>query len=372
MTYFCLHLDIDDRSFMSFVNPSELLYDSDSSMTRRIRPILDRLLEAARCSSGVSLNVNDRIKLRNSVLSLLIALGEETMTSSEAAQTPAETPHKGSSPGIMKLREQNLLETRLQDLFYEPQSPELPVDETLYPPHRWIGLFSLTSPNHQFWQKPDRFWAKALLEDVLSASGTVVIVMTNEGMTATVFSTQIAVLPMEALMVQAKAELEQKLEIPFTTGLGGVTATISQIRTMYLQSMNSFQGARADPGMEGEMVEFIHRIVRMAMNHIQFEYANRELSLTMLAEQLDVTPNYLSSLFTSETGMTFTQHLTLIRMTHKKLLAETNLKIYQVCQSIGYSDQAYFSRLFKSQEGVSPYDFRVRSKLKEQIQSIVE
>ena len=146
MTYFCLHLDIDDRSFMSFVNPSELLYDSDSSMTRRIRPILDSLLEAARCSSGVSLNVNDRIKLRNSVLSLLIALGEETMTASEAAQTPAESPHKGSSPEIMKLREQNLLETRLQDLFYEPQSPGLPVDETLYPPHRWIGLFSLTSP----------------------------------------------------------------------------------------------------------------------------------------------------------------------------------------------------------------------------------
>ena len=121
------------------------------------------------------------------------------------------------------------------------------------------------------------------------------------------------------------------------------------------------------------MVEFIHRIVRMAMSHIQFEYANRELSLTMLAQQLDVTPNYLSSLFTSETGMTFTQHLTGIRMTQaKKLLAETNLKIYQICQSIGYSDQAYFSRLFKSQEGVSPFDFRLRSKLKEQTQSIVE
>jgi YesN/AraC family two-component response regulator len=103
------------------------------------------------------------------------------------------------------------------------------------------------------------------------------------------------------------------------------------------------------------------------MNRLETEYANEDFSLGVLAESLGITPNYLSALFTSETGITFTQHLTRIRMEHaKRLLNETKLKIYQICKEVGYSDQSYFSRLFKSLEGMSPFDYREQLRIRGQ------
>ena len=71
-------------------------------------------------------------------------------------------------------------------------------------------------------------------------------------MTATVFSTQIAVLPMEALMVQAKAELEQKLEIPFTAGFGGVTATIGRFERCICRAWIPFKEPEPIPAWSGK------------------------------------------------------------------------------------------------------------------------
>jgi len=48
----------------------------------------------------------------------------------------------------------------------------------------------------------------------------------------------------------------------------------------------------------------------------------------------------------------------------KRLLNETQFKIYQICKEVGYSDQTYFSRLFKSVEGMSPFDYREHSRFR--------
>ncbi|SFF32437.1 AraC-like ligand binding domain-containing protein [Paenibacillus algorifonticola] len=363
VTYFCLHLDIDDRSLAySIFHPPQLFYAADSHMTERLRPILNQLMEASRHSAAMS--QLERMKLRTYVLQLLIVLIEHRLEGNDSLEPAAASKDEGRGPSleIIKLREQNVLESRVQDLFYEQQLPELPLDHSLFPPHRWVGLFTLTCSDREFWTKPDRFWAKSLLEDVLAPHGTSVIIMEASRMTAVLFSTEISVPHLEQLMEEARRGLEQKLAVPMAAGLGGVTADLASMRAMYEQSMRTFQDGLPDSTINRTMNEFVHRIIRNAMSYIQYEYANREFSLSMLANRLDVTPNYLSALFTSETGLSFTRHLTQIRMERAKtLLRETNLKIYQICHNTGYSDQAYFSRLFKSLEGVSPYDYRIRS-----------
>ena len=78
-----------------------------------------------------------------------------------------------------------------------------------------------------------------------------------------------------------------------------------------------------------------------------------------VADNLDITPEYLSTLFNRETGENFTSFLKKFRMSHaKRLLKGTDKKISDIAIEVGYSDPKYFSRVFKAEEGISPGDYR--------------
>jgi YesN/AraC family two-component response regulator len=145
-------------------------------------------------------------------------------------------------------------------------------------------------------------------------------------------------------------------------GFGGITPVVGELRSFYRQSLRQLD-LLDDEESAGHDVEFVSRIIRTAMRHMETDYADPELSLRYLSKRLQLTPNYLSSLFTSETGLTFTQHLSRIRIDRvKTLLRESELKIYQIGKQVGYADRAYFSRLFKMAVGCSPADYRAANR----------
>ena len=78
-----------------------------------------------------------------------------------------------------------------------------------------------------------------------------------------------------------------------------------------------------------------------------------------LAEQLNYTPNYLSDMLRSLTGLNAQQHIhqKLIERS-KELLSTTNLTISEVAFSLGFEHPQSFSRLFKTKTKVSPVQFR--------------
>jgi two-component system response regulator YesN len=96
-------------------------------------------------------------------------------------------------------------------------------------------------------------------------------------------------------------------------------------------------------------------------------YMNRNFSLDIsidtLADYLGITPNYFSHLFKKETGISFSEYLNRIRVTEaQKLLAQTDLKAYEVMERVGFRNYKYFNYVFKKQEGVSPADYRKNKK----------
>ena len=93
---------------------------------------------------------------------------------------------------------------------------------------------------------------------------------------------------------------------------------------------------------------------------IKEEYANEKLDITFLAGEVYLTPTYLSNLFKKETGFTIGQYITQVRMQAAKqlLISDMSLKLYQIAQMCGYSDQNYFAKIFKRQEGINPSEFR--------------
>lgn len=98
--------------------------------------------------------------------------------------------------------------------------------------------------------------------------------------------------------------------------------------------------------------------IRRAINYIR-EHYGENISLDMLAEQLEITPEYLSALFNKEVGINFSTFLKRFRISQaKRLLKGTDKKIYEIAYQVGYNDPKYFNRVFKEEIGVSPGDYR--------------
>ena len=94
------------------------------------------------------------------------------------------------------------------------------------------------------------------------------------------------------------------------------------------------------------------------MNNFQ-----KDVSLDEVSRVANVSPYYFSKVFKEETGETFVEYLTGLRMEHaKNLLREKEKSIKQICVESGYSDPNYFSRIFKKMTGLSPLSCRNQQK----------
>ena len=98
-----------------------------------------------------------------------------------------------------------------------------------------------------------------------------------------------------------------------------------------------------------------------AVSYIDENYANPNISVRSVAENLAISEGHLSHLFRKETDFTFLSYLTQCRMrAAKKLLKDHRYKIYEVAEMVGYKDITYFSVTFKKFVGVSPSEYQDR------------
>ncbi|MFC0211901.1 AraC family transcriptional regulator [Paenibacillus chartarius] len=101
----------------------------------------------------------------------------------------------------------------------------------------------------------------------------------------------------------------------------------------------------------------LKRMIEQAKNYLQDYYA-KDISLESCAEQVGAAPYFLSKAFKAETGVTFTEYLTNLRMDKAKaMLRDSNTMINEIAMQVGYQP-SYFIRLFKKLEGITPGRFR--------------
>lgn len=100
-------------------------------------------------------------------------------------------------------------------------------------------------------------------------------------------------------------------------------------------------------------------VVRKVKLHIEKNYANPELNMRNIANELEVSVSHLSKLFKQEVGIPFTDYLIKVRITESiKLMNDTRIKIYEIAERVGYSSQHYFCVAFKNVLGISPSEYR--------------
>lgn len=103
-------------------------------------------------------------------------------------------------------------------------------------------------------------------------------------------------------------------------------------------------------------------IVGEVIRYIEEHYADEELSLNQLSSHVNLSPNYLSMIFSQQTGKPFIKYLTDFRMNKaKELLRCTGKRSSEIGLEVGYRDSHYFSYLFKKTQGMTPTQYRGRN-----------
>ncbi|OCT16323.1 DNA-binding response regulator [Paenibacillus pectinilyticus] len=203
----------------------------------------------------------------------------------------------------------------------------------------------------------------------------------------------------EAASLGAKLveHLRQAREIDVNIGIGSVRKEIEGIRTSYFEAvfaatydkrwghLRSFdelkglsaEGQRspaesrvADNTADRTYVELAIRRIReereqqtwtvldRAVTYIE-EKLQEDISLEDVAEHVHLNPHYFSKVFKQQTGETFIDYVTRLRIERaKELIGEGQLSLKEVCYLVGYRDPNYFSRVFKKVTGVTPSEYR--------------
>lgn len=105
-----------------------------------------------------------------------------------------------------------------------------------------------------------------------------------------------------------------------------------------------------------------NNVIGIAIRYIR-ENCNKDLSLSEVAEKVNLNPSYFSRLFKEETGTQFVEYVRNAKMElAKDLLRNSNKKIYEICEKLGYVNVQYFSTVFKNTVGMTPNEYKKSGK----------
>ena len=100
--------------------------------------------------------------------------------------------------------------------------------------------------------------------------------------------------------------------------------------------------------------------VRKARALVEERFREPQLQLADAAACAELSIAHFSHLFHQETGITFTRHVQSRRVAEaKRMLAETDQTITEICFACGFNSLTHFNRVFRSREKCSPRQYRV-------------
>lgn len=152
----------------------------------------------------------------------------------------------------------------------------------------------------------------------------------------------------KALAKTEHAAVYNRLDVMEVIGL----ETLDEMKRYVLSFLGGLKTVLGDTNKESQ-----RSIIKKTIHYLEQEC--RDASLLSAAQKVYMTPTYLSLLFKLNTGKTFIEHLTDIRIDKAKdMLKSTHYKNYEVAEKVGYQDARYFSQIFKKKVGVSPSEYR--------------
>ena len=120
----------------------------------------------------------------------------------------------------------------------------------------------------------------------------------------------------------------------------------SELLAMIRQARENFSLASCRDEIR-QLDDFIHA-------HI-----SEHITLAMLSRQVNMTENYLSRMFKSETGLNIVAYINLVKLEHARtLLSQPGSSIKSVALELGFEEASYFNKLFNKAYGINPSDYK--------------
>lgn len=109
--------------------------------------------------------------------------------------------------------------------------------------------------------------------------------------------------------------------------------------------------------LRSQQKNYKNHIIKDIEDYIQGHITDK-LTLNDIASLFGISPNYLSTLFKKTTGIGFNEYIRLEKIALAKvILLETDKKVYEVADKLGFESAFYFSKVFKRTVGLSPREF---------------
>ncbi len=169
------------------------------------------------------------------------------------------------------------------------------------------------------------------------------------------------------LRVKATLQVEDCVDRLLASGYMEIVKdvmTIDELKDYVITSMISL--ARTIEGdLEKGDVDEQQKVIERAKDFMK-NHLSEKINLKQISEHVYLSESYFSVLFKKVTGMTYVAYIQELRMNEaKRLLVETDDKIYEICDRIGYSDYKYFSGQFKKLVAMTPKEYRRQGRMEE-------
>ena len=91
------------------------------------------------------------------------------------------------------------------------------------------------------------------------------------------------------------------------------------------------------------------------------ENYSKDISLLYIAKHVGMTTSYLCRLYKRERGITVNAYLTQLRIEKSKKLLSEGVPISETAKRCGFSDQSYFTKVFRQTEGTTPLRYKKKN-----------
>lgn len=144
--------------------------------------------------------------------------------------------------------------------------------------------------------------------------------------------------------------MDEQLKEQIDESLYNSNVSLKRLFTKNLTKMYSYFGFKQSNNSDW--------LINRAEQYIQIHYTSL-ITAQEVAEHIQISPNYFSTLFKQGTGRSFNEYINQLRIGNAKiLLEETLLRVNEIADKVGYQEYKYFVEVFKKLTSLTPTQYR--------------
>ena len=193
--------------------------------------------------------------------------------------------------------------------------------------------------------------ACGLLEQVIYSGSEIDYAVFRSFLVHLAFEVTFTVRSIPGLSKEEESQLQNKIGNQFIHLVENAD-TVEEVYLLFSDAIRSIPDNASNRG---------HSAISTAVcQKVQQQYTNPNLSITSIAEEIGLSGNYVSRIFQSQIGISFTNYLIEVRIKAAcDLLTTTDQPVEMIAELVGISNTKYFYSLFKKVMNMTPREYRL-------------